>query len=265
LGPVADLARETIRWMARGVLRWVQGLGGALLPSPERERFARPRELDVARSSFALGVVQGFAGVGLFLFGGLAVMRPATTEGGMVLLENWFPGLSTTHFQGLALLNWLAWMVLPISWPFTYLAFVGLARCAAFAVTREAIGEPLVWAALRAGQAVGARFAARRRVSRLGPLRPDRVLCGRGPDLFVVSCREKPEWTAASTIEIGGRFYRLIGAEERPDGAWTSVIYRLREAEIGAGVIRRLVRYSPPPGTSLPDPPTGPTGGPRCV
>jgi hypothetical protein len=199
-----------------------------------------------------------FVGLGLFLFGGLAFMRPATADGGMLLLENWFPGLSTTHFQGLAMLNWFAWMILPVSWPFTYLAVVGLARCAAFAITREAVGEPLVWAAVRIGQAAGARFETRRRESRLGPLRPDRVLSGQGPEVFVLSCREKPEWTAASIIEIEGRFYRLLSAEERLDGAWSSVVYRLRETEIGAGVIRKLVRYEPPPGASLPGPPSDP-------
>ena len=83
-----------------------------------------------------------------------------------------------------------------------------------------------------------------------------RLLAGKGPDLFVVCCREKPEWTAASTLEIGGRFYRLVGVEERPDGPWDSIVYRLREAKIGAGVIRRLVRYEPPPGATLPDPPS---------
>ena len=78
-------------------------------------------------------------------------------------------------------------------------------------------------------------------------------LLARGPRILVQGL-----WTAATTIEIGGRFYRRVGVEERPDGPWESIVYRLREAEIGAGVIRRLVRYEPPPGTSLPDPPSDP-------
>jgi hypothetical protein len=199
-----------------------------------------------------------FGGVALFMAGGLAFMRPATTDGSMTLLENWWPGLNTTHFQGLAILNWFAWFIHPMSWPFAYLALVGLARCVAFAISREAMGEPIVWAVLRVWKHARARSATRRRESRLGPMRPDRVLSGRGPDVFVVCCREKPEWTAATTIEIEGRFYRRVGVEERPDGAWSSIVYRLREAEIGAGVIRRLVRYEPPPGTSFPGPPCDP-------
>jgi hypothetical protein len=255
LGSGDDPVRETIGFLVLGSTRFVQGLWAALLPSPERERFARPRELDVSRSSLELGLVQMFVGVGLFLFGGLAFMRPATTEGGMLLLENWFPGLSTTHFQGLAMLNWFAWMILPVSWPFTYLALVGLARCAAFAITREAVGEPIVWVALRAWQVATARRATKQREARLGPMRPDRVLSGKGKDVFVLSCREKTEWTAASTIEINDRFFRLVGIDERPDGAWLSIVYHLREVEIGAGVIRRLVRYRLPPGDCLSDPP----------
>jgi len=256
LGPGAYSARDTIRMLVQGPKLLLQGFWTALLPSPERERFARPRELDAPRWSLELGIVQMFGGIALFLAGGLAFMRPATTDGSMTLLQHWWPGLSTTHFQGLAILNWLAWFIHPASWPFAYLALVGLARCAAFAITREAVGEPIVWALLRARKFASTRSATRRRESRLGPMRPDRVLAGKGPDLFVVCCREKPEWTSASTLEIGGRFYRLVGVEERPDGPWDSIVYRLREAKIGAGVIRRLVRYEPPPGATLPDPPS---------
>jgi hypothetical protein len=222
-----------------------QSLVAALLPSPERERYARPREIDAPRGSFELGLLQGATGLAMFLMGGLAFMRPATAEQSMFLLENWFPGLSTTHFQSLGLINWFAWFLFPGSWPFAYLALVGLARCSAFAVTREAVGEPIVWLGLRVWQRVRGRAAHRAREKRLGPLRPDRVLPGKGGDLFVLSCRDKPEWTPAATLEIEDRFYRLVSAEERRDGEWSVLVYRLREHETEA-VIRTLVHYRLP-------------------
>ncbi len=238
-------AREHITLAFRGIEVLVQGLVAALLPTPERERFARPRELDAPRRSFELGLIQLAFGVGMFLFGGLAFMRPATADQSVMLLENWMPGLSTTHFRGLGVINWLAWFVFPGSWPFAYLALVGLARCTAFAVTREAVGEPVVWAGLRMWQKLRGRAARRARESRLGPLRPDRVLPGKGGDLFVLTCRDKPGWTPAVTIEIDDRFYRLVGADEREDGEWNVLVYRLREQGTET-VIRGLVHYCPP-------------------
>jgi hypothetical protein len=257
LSPNADSIHSTLRLLAQGPKILLQGFWAALLPSPERERFARPRELDAPRWSLELGVVQMFAGAALFMMGGLAFMRPATAEGSMTLLGNWWPGLSTTHFQGLAMLNWFAWFIHPSSWPFAYLAIVGLGRCVAFAITREAVGEPVVWAVLRAWQRGVERVALRKREARLGPLRPDRIVTGRDGNLTVLSCREKPDWTDVATIEIADRFYRLAGVEDRSDGKWDVLAYRLREVEIGAGVIRRLVRYRPPPGASAPGPRAG--------
>jgi len=246
-------ARDLIRLFARAMLGAFHGVLAALLPSPERERFARPREIDAPRWSFEIGLLQGVAGVVLFMAAGLAYTRPATTDQALILLRNWWPGLSTTHFQSLGLINWLSWWLSPASWPFTYLAFVGSARCIAFAIAREAVGEPVVWAAIRALQhARGARTARSRR-ARLGPLRPDRVLRGKGTDLLVLTCRDKPEWIPTVTIEIADRFYRLLDVHDRQDGEWSVVVYSLREQEPQA-VIRGLVHYRPPPGTRLPEP-----------
>lgn len=243
--PVDPSVRSAVRLWIRAPLVLFQEVIAALLPSPERERFARPREIDAPRGSLELGLVELAAGVVLFSRAGLAFMRAAASSQSMALIENWRPGLSTVHFQGVGLINWLAWFLHPGSWPFVYLAVVGLARCAAFAVSREAFGEPVVWAGLRAWQGIRRRRASRKREDLLGPVRPDRVLTGPGRDLFVISARDKPEWTSAATLEIDGRFYRLVGVEQRRDGNHEAVVYRLREEERGA-VVRRLVRYEPP-------------------
>ena len=218
------------------------GLWSALLPSPERERFARERGYDPPRWSIGIGLLELLFGTGLFVYGGLAFMMAGTGEQGMLLLENWQPDLSTTHFRGLGILNWIAWFFNPISWPFAYLALVGLTRCAAFGITREAVGEPLVWAVLRLQQTVRRRRDQRRLEDRLGPLRRDRVVTDAEFDLVVLSCREKPGWTETVTIEIDERYYRVAGVETRDDGAWQVVAYLLRERHPGS-VIRRLVQY----------------------
>ena len=55
-------------------------------------------------------------------------------------------------------------------------------------------------------------------------------------------CRTVDE---AATVELEDRYYRVTGAEERREGAWISVVYRLREQD-PTSAIRRLVRYRPP-------------------
>lgn len=246
-------ARDIVGLVARAIEVALQGAVAAMLPSPERERFARPREIDAPRWSLEIGLLQGAAGAGLFMAAGLAYTRPATTDQALILLRNWWPGLSTTHFQSLGLINWLGWCLSPASWPFTYLALVGLLRCTAFAIAREAVGEPVVWAAIRTYQHLRRVRAARSREARLGPLRPDRVLRGKGTDVLVLTCRDKPEWTPTATIEIGDRFYRLLAVRERQDGEWSVIVYGLREQEPQA-VVRGLVHYRPPAGTHLPEP-----------
>lgn len=222
-----------------------RGLGSAMLPNLERARYARIHDIDVPAWSFLVGMIQMLGGAGAFLFGGLAFMLAASDATSMALLENWFGGLSTTHFQGAGLLNWLAWFLNPLSWPFAYLALVGLARCVAFAVSREAIGDPLVTGALRLAQRAGARREERQWQRRLGPVRRDRIVDDPGADLVVLASREKQTWNEAATIEIDGRYYRVSSVEIRRDGDWEVLAYLLREQEPGR-LVRRLVSYVPP-------------------
>jgi hypothetical protein len=224
----------------------IYGLVVALVPSPDRERIARSHELDAPRWSFGLGLAQMGVGMALFLVLGLSFMRGATTEGSVSLIENWFPGLSTTHFQSLGLMNWLAWLVLPFSWPFSYVALIGLVRCVAFVATREAVAEPIVWTAVMLSRRLADRRRDRIRSAELGPLRPDRVLPVKDGVLIVLTCREKAEWTDTVTVEVSGRYYRVSGPEDRADGDWTVLCYTLRPQARGA-IIRRLVRYKAAP------------------
>lgn len=229
------------------VRHWWFGSWCALLPSPERNRLAHEHEIDAPVWSFELGLFQALAGGTAFLVGGLEFMRPASGDQSLLLLRNWFPGLSTTHFQGLGLINWFAWFLHPLSWPLAYAALVGTTRCIAFATTREAVAEPVVWLALRSWQKTRATVARRSFESRLGPWRPDRLETNPRDtrEIAVVTCREKQAWSPVATVAIGERYYRLLGVERREDGEWLSLVYRLREQHPG-GIIRRLVEYRPP-------------------
>lgn len=225
--------------------RLLQGLWVALLPAPERLHFARRHQLDAPVWSLFLGLLQGGLGLVLFVVGGLAFTRGVSADLSRALLENWEPGLSTTHFRATGLIGWLAWLIWPASWPRSYLALVGLGRCAAFVITRDAFGEPLLLPALRAVQRVTRGREASRREAELGPLRSDR-LSRNGDEAVVVTCRPKPGWDEAVTVEIGERYYRLAAVEERQEGAWKSIVYRLREQD-PTSAIRRLVTYRSPP------------------
>ncbi len=220
------------------------GLAAALLPSPERERLARSRGVHVAPFSLLLGLIELALGILLFMAGGLAFMRGGATATSLLLLENWDPTLSTTHFQGAGLVNWLAWMLHPVAWLFASVALVGMARCVAYAATREAVPEPAVWALLRLWQAAGARLEEQRRRQAFGPERPDRL--ERRPDggLMLFTQHERPDWNEDVTIEVEGRFYRLSGVEQRRHGPWAVLAYRLEERE-ASEVVRGLVRYRP--------------------
>jgi hypothetical protein len=223
----------------------VQGIGSAFLPSPERERYARERGVDPPSWSMLLGIGQLCGGLPLFLFGGLTFMEAAFSAPARVLLENWWPGLQSTHFQGVTMLNWFGWFLHPASWPLLYLSLVGLARCLAYAASREAVGDPVVWAVVRLWQRLSSARESRTLQERLGPPRPDRISEGGEFDLVVLSAREKPEWAPGITVEYDERFFQVVGREFRPDRGFESFAYLLDEQD-PAEIIRRLVRYTCP-------------------
>jgi hypothetical protein len=224
----------------------LRGLLSALLPSPERERLARENGLNAPKCSFFLGLLQGPIGVAFFVTGGLSFMRGTSLILSWGMLENWQPGMTTNDIRATGLIGWLSWFLHPLAWPPAYLALIGLGRCLTFAIAGEAMGEPLVIAAMRLAQAWNRRSQVRRREAELGPIRPDRIL-RQADDIVILTCREKKDWRVAVTIEIGGRFYRLKSLQERRDGPHRALAYHLTPQPPGA-LVRRLVRYIPPPG-----------------
>ena len=229
--------------LRRAGVTFLRGLWTALLPSPERREHAREHGLDAPRWSAGFGFVQGGVGVFLFVAGGIAFFRGVSGDLSQVLLENWQPGLDSTHFRATGLVGWLAWLVWPGSWPWSYLAVVGLARVISFAITREAMGEPVLIPVLRVVQRFAGQRRARRRAAAFGPPRRDRIV-PEGAGLVVLSAGDKPGWEPGVTVELEDRYYRLEAVEERIDGAWRCMAYLLVEAG-GVSVIRKLFRYDP--------------------
>ena len=220
----------------------------ALLPSPDRDRLARRTGLDAPLCSLLFGMVQGVVGLGTYMWAGLAFMRASSMGVSMFMLENWRPDLTSAHLGGGAILSWLVWLIHPVSWPLAYLALVGLLRVCAFAITREAVGEPLVLVVLRTVQAVVRRRDEKKELKALGPPRPDRMR-RKGVGWEIVTCRPKPDWDEIATVEIDDEHYVVTSVRRRDDGPWVSLVYRLAPMHEQA-IVRRLVRFERPAGSS---------------
>ena len=224
----------------------------ALLPAPERAELARRHGADPYWWSLILGFGELFFGGKLLLGSGLAYFEAQSAAMATYLVEKVDPRALDSFEAKLAVtqsgtIMWLAWALQPMTWLFACLALTGIARLVAFAVSHDAVGEPLVWLGLRLAQLWRRPLKGLRSRFRFGPERPDLLLQERGCDLVVLSCRPKPNWNERITVEIGSRFYRLQKSEERPDRGFRAHAYLLKESD-SSEVIRGLVRYEPPDG-----------------
>jgi hypothetical protein len=224
---------------------FLQGLIAALLPAPERDDFARRQGVEPAGPSGLLGLAEFFAGGAALVSNALTFFQTVANRNATIfveLMEN--KDLTDAEkvsygLSGVAI--WVQWITKPWTWFLIMLPAVGIVRMVTWWVNQEAIGEPLVWAGLRISQSLKRRAEAARERQRYGPERPDRVKTE--PDgLVILSCRRKPDWNPRMTIEIDGRFHRLLRIEERQDGPWWVYAYVLGEYPENE-VIRGLVRY----------------------
>ena len=218
----------------------------ALLPAQEREALVRRVGAEPLVWSVLLGLMEFFVGGSLLVSDALAYFQPLADEAAGRIMEmdprelNASPENKAIGHVGAMI--WLMWVLRPYTWLLASLPLVGIARLVAFGVTRDVVGEPLIWAALRIAQAVRRLLHGSQDLLRFGPERPDRVIQEGESDLVILSARPKPAWNERVTIEIGERFYRLRRVEERQDGSWWAHAYLLREMEPNA-IIRALVRY----------------------
>lgn len=221
----------------------------ALLPEAERDELIRRHGVEPYTWSAVLGALELYGGGKLLLANALRYYQTATDVIAAYVVDQMDPRQLDSFDNRLALgwsgaVVWLTWALKPTTWLLVSIPLVGMARLVAFGVSRDAIGEPLIWVGVRTAQAGRKLLGTLQRRRRFGPLRPDRVLRGRGTDLIVLSCRPKPDWNERITIAVGERFYRLQRVEERRDGAWWAHAHLLKEADPNE-VFRGLVRYGP--------------------
>lgn len=226
-------------------LHSLASLLAALLPAAERDALVR-RGAEPLVWSVLLGLVEFFAGGALLVSDAIAYFQPLADEAAARIVETDPKVLrANPAFGHVGAVIWLAWLTEPFTWLLASVAVTGVARLVAFGVSREVVGEPLVWLAVRIAQAAGRLLRGSRDKLRFGPERPDRVIREPGGGLVVLSYEPKPDWNERVTIEIDERFYRLRRVEERQDGTWWAYAYLLREAP-DSEIIRALIRYSPP-------------------
>ncbi|MDX1631431.1 MAG: hypothetical protein R3234_06200 [Thermoanaerobaculia bacterium] len=226
------------------------GLLSALVPEEPRARIVRTVGVDPPFWSFVLGVVQLLIPTLLLVDDFLTVMPELVSAHTGAFLDRVSPAefgkreIREAFYLG-GSFSWLHWILRPKVMVLASFPLWGLVRLAAFATTREAVAEPVVWIGFRLWDLMVKRPArsVNRRV-RFGADRPDRLEPISDDRLEVWTARVKTDWNEAVTIEHDGRFYRMAGLEERRYGSHWWYVYELRE-ESPAAVIRRLVRYEP--------------------
>jgi hypothetical protein len=217
----------------------------ALLPEAERDALVR-RGAEPLAWSVVLGLVEFFVGGALLVSDATAYFQPLADQAAARILEIDPRDLrANPAFGHVGAVIWLAWLTEPFTWLLASVAVMGVVRLVAFGVSREVVGEPLVWLAVRIGQAVNRFLRGSRDKLRFGPERLDRVIREPGGGLVVLSSAPKPDWNERVTIEIDERFYRLRRVEERQDGTWWAYAHILDELPPNE-IIRALVRYFPP-------------------
>jgi hypothetical protein len=222
------------------------GFIAAFLPAPERDAFARRHGVDPAVWSLFLGLTEFLVGGAVLVSNGLDFFRSVAERNATMFIDTVESATMSqeelTGYMLSGLANWFEWLAQPWTWLLFMIPAVGVVRMVTWWVNSEASGEPLVWAGLRLAQRLRRQAETSRDRLRYGPERPDRVEAGPDGGLTILSCRPKPLWNPRVTIEVDGRFYRLLRTEERPDGALWVHAFVLGEYPDNE-VIRALIRF----------------------
>jgi hypothetical protein len=232
--------------MNGGILATVPAL---LLPAPERERYERLSPLDVPFWSLLLGLAELF-GSFAYLVGDYFRFMNAIVAGNVGLFGD--KAIGGAGFDERLAYNWsgafnvLQWYLQPHVLFFFLVAITGGARLVAWLATRESLGEPLVYVAMRIFQAFGRRQQATQLQMSLGSERPDRFLPGETGDRWLLSARARPDWQVGYSVDVEGEIFQIAAIELKvPPGEKGKVFfYHLREQPQGQ-LIRRLVAYQP--------------------
>jgi hypothetical protein len=123
----------------------------------------------------------------------------------------------------------------------------GVLRALDAAYSERMLGMAFVALPWRTVEAAKRAAGRRRRVSRLGPDRPDEVIVGKTGApiaLTIFAAREKP-WADCQVIEYSGDFYEAIGKRIVERGGYHAYRHDFRRLEPGEVIRGVLLRYPP--------------------
>jgi len=220
------------------------GVCVALLPWPENERFGSRFEVNASRFSFLVGIIEAPVFALLFFFGAISFMEGTSPVLSMALLESYPSDLNTEHIRATGPMALLVWLLHPLAWFFLLQWATGTLRLVSYATSRQPVGEPSVWAALRLGGAIRELLLRAKTTRDMGPARPDRIILQSDGNLEILSSRDRPEWHDGTTLEFQDRFFHYQSLEKRQDGIHSILVFRFTELD-PTEVVRGLVHYQP--------------------
>lgn len=236
--------------IAASTPEWLAFLLALVLPDPERREQTRRVSADIPFWSALLGLAEFIGGAVYLVHDGMTFLQGTAERNASAIMAN-DPTFFGSKENALAYywsgsFNVLEWLSQPLTPILLTVPVVGMVRLVAFAASREASGEFLVWAFVRLAQLFGRQRRKAADKARFGVRRPDKLVEEPGCDLVLLTSTPQSEWNEYVTVEIGERFYKVTGQEVRrpPGERWSVYAYKLDEEPENA-VIRRLLRYEP--------------------
>jgi hypothetical protein len=151
------------------------------------------------------------------------------------------------------------WHLNPVAWLGLLTMATAVMRWVNYFANNDSLGEPLVWLFLRSWQLRQAVVARASMLETFGPERPDRVVLDESGTLILLAGRAKPDWDDYRTVRIEDGFFKIEAIEERPDGRFRAVAYRLRELPEDAplrGIVHTTARLPRAYTRLVPTPPS---------
>ena len=216
-------------------------LAATLFPAPLRDRWAFRLALPLATWAVAFSLFAAVAGGIAWALGWLAWMEQATAAASDVALGQ----VSVPNRGGLMFfgpLQALAYLFTPLGAGLGYVTLTGAVRSGVWAAIGEVPGDPIVSLGVAAAQALRSLRARHRAGLLLGEPPPDLVRETVAGSLEIVCAGARADLAMGASVEVDGRFYRVVDVRQARYGKRTAVVHDLRELS-PQGVLRGFVRY----------------------
>jgi hypothetical protein len=193
------------------------------------------------------GWIESLAAAGLFGIGFLRYVSGFMQGPGGTYLTRKPGTLTYGDFFGTGALGYVSYLFTPVAWVTAFCVVEGVLRALDAAYSERMLGMAFVALPWRTVEAAKRAAGRRRRVSRLGPDRPDEVIVGKTGApiaLTIFAAREKP-WADCQVIEYSGDFYEAIGKRIVERGGYHAYRHDFRRLEPGEVIRGVLLRYPP--------------------